>query len=78
MASEPVKACRHFTKQNHLLRNQLITKHLPHVKRIVHRIATNLSSYIEIDELINAGNIGLIEAAKRYDISIGSKFMNYA
>lgn len=56
----------------------MTTKHLSHVKKIVHRIATNLPSYIEIDELINAGNIGLIEAAERYDVSRGNKFMNYA
>lgn len=56
----------------------MTTEHLPHVKRIVQRIATNLPSYIEIDELINAGNIGLIEAAERYDVSKGNKFMNYA
>ena len=56
----------------------MITKHLPYVKRIVYRIATKLSFCIEIDELINAGNIGLIKAAERYDVSRGNKFMNYA
>ena len=43
-------------------RNQLITEYLPYVKRIVHRIAIHLPSSVEIDDLVNAGVIGLIEA----------------
>jgi RNA polymerase sigma factor for flagellar operon FliA len=61
-----------------LKRDQLINEHLPHVKRIVHRIASHLPSNVEIDDLINSGIIGLIEAAERYDPTRDNKFMTYA
>jgi RNA polymerase sigma factor for flagellar operon FliA len=65
--------------ENHLSRNQLILEYLPHVKRIVHRIAIHLPSHvIEIDDLINAGIIGLIAALDRYDPTKDNKFMTYA
>lgn len=65
-------------KENHLLRNQLIIEYLPYVKRIVHRIAIHLPSSIEIDDLVNAGVIGLIQAIERYDASRNNKFKTYA
>lgn len=59
-------------------RDQLINEHLPHVKRIVHRIACHLPPDVEIDDLINSGIVGLIEAAERYDPTRDNKFMTYA
>ncbi len=65
--------------ENNLERNQLIIEHLPYVKRIVHRIAIHLpSNAVEIDDLINAGIIGLISAVERYDPSRDNKFTTYA
>ena len=62
-----------------LLRKQLINKYLPYVKRIVYRIAINLpSNIIEIDDLVNAGVIGLIQAVDRYDPERKNKFITYA
>ena len=59
-------------------RDQLITEYLPYVKRIVHRIAVHLPSTIDIDDLMNVGVIGLIQAVDRYDPSRDNKFMTYA
>ena len=64
--------------EKRLSRNQLITEHLPYVKRIVHRIAAHLPSSVETDDLLNAGIIGLIEAAERYDPYRDNKFTTYA
>ena len=61
-----------------LSREQLINDHLPYVKRIVHRIGAHLPSTVEMEDLINAGVIGLIEAVDRYDPSRDNKFMTYA
>ena len=70
-------ACTEIDK-SYVKRDQLINEHLPHVKRIVHRIASHLPSNVEIDDLINSGIIGLIEAAERYDPTRDNKFMTYA
>jgi len=59
-------------------REQLIKEYLPYVKRIVQRIAVHLPSGIDLDDLISAGVIGLIEAVDRYDPSRDNKFMTYA
>jgi RNA polymerase sigma factor for flagellar operon FliA len=62
-----------------LFRKQLINKYLPYVKRIVYRIAINRpSNIIEIDDLVNAGIIGLIQAVDRYDPKRKNKFITYA
>jgi len=65
-------------KKDPSYRDQLITEYLPYVKRIVHRIAVHLPSTIDIDDLMNVGVIGLIQAVDRYDPSRDNKFMTYA
>jgi len=67
-----------FGKDSHLLRNQIINEYLPYVKRIVNRIAVHLPATIEIDDLVNVGVIGLIQAIERYDPSRDNKFITYA
>jgi len=59
-------------------RDQLISEYLPYVKRIVHRIAVHLPSTIDVDDLMNVGVIGLIQAVDRYDPKRDNKFMTYA
>lgn len=65
-------------KEKQLSRQQMIAEHLPHVKRIVHRIAVHLPPTVDNEDLINAGIIGLIEAVERYDPTRDNKFMTYA
>jgi RNA polymerase sigma factor for flagellar operon FliA len=67
-----------LNKKDPSYRDQLITEYLPYVKRIVHRIAVHLPSTIDIDDLMNVGVIGLIQAVDRYDPSRDNKFMTYA
>jgi len=67
-----------YSKKDDLNRDQLITEYLPYVKRIVHRIAVHLPSTIDIDDLMNVGVIGLIQAVDRYDPKRDNKFMTYA
>lgn len=48
------------------------------VKRIAHHIMARMPSSVQIDDLIQSGMIGLIEAAKKYDHSKGASFETYA
>jgi RNA polymerase sigma factor for flagellar operon FliA len=48
------------------------------VKRIVQRLAVHLPSTVDIDDLMNVGVIGLIQAVDRYDPRRDNKFMTYA
>jgi RNA polymerase sigma factor for flagellar operon FliA len=65
-------------REDHTLRNQIITEYLPYVNRIVNRIATHLPPSVEVDDLVNVGIIGLIQAIERYDPTRDNKFMTYA
>lgn len=69
---------RRAKKKDPAYREQLITEYLPYVKRIVHRLAMHLPSTIDIDDLMNVGVIGLIQAVDRYDPRRDNKFMTYA
>ena len=64
--------------ESSLSRDGLITEYLPYVKRIVQRISVHLPSNVETDDLINAGIIGLIQAAERYDPTMDNQFITYA
>jgi len=59
-------------------RDALILRHLPQVKRIVQRIAAHLPASVDRDDLVNAGIIGLIQSAERFDPSRENTFMTYA
>jgi len=69
---------KRLNKKDTAYREQLISEYLPYVKRIVHRLAMNLPSTIDIDDLLNVGVIGLIQAVDRYDPKRDNKFMTYA
>jgi RNA polymerase sigma factor for flagellar operon FliA len=69
---------KNIRKKNPANRDELITEYLPYVKRIVQRIAVHLPASIDIDDLMNVGVIGLIQAVDRYDPNRDNKFMTYA
>lgn len=55
--------------------DRLVTSNL----RLVVKIANMYKGLgVEFDDLVQAGNVGLIEAAKRYDATKGTKFDSYA
>jgi len=60
-------------------RDKFIIQYIPYVKRIVSRMAIHLpSNAVEIDDLTNAGVIGLIQAVDKFDPTMGNKFLTYA
>jgi RNA polymerase sigma factor FliA len=60
------------------LRNNLVIEYLPFVKRIVNRIASHLPSYVDKEDLLHSGIIGLIQAIDRYDPTRDSSLKTYA
>ena len=62
-----------------LSRDRLIIKYLPYVKRIAYRINAHIpSNSVDVDDLISAGVIGLIQAAESYDPTRNVQFITYA
>lgn len=57
---------------------QQLEEHLPLVKRLAHHLSARLPSSVQIDDLLQAGMIGLLEALNKYDASQGAQFTTYA
>ena len=55
-----------------------IREYAPLVKRIAHHLLARLPSVIQAEDLIQAGMIGLIEAARNFDQEKGASFVTYA
>jgi len=56
----------------------LVMQYAPLVKRIAYHIMSRLPPSVQVDDLIQAGMIGLIEAARNYDAGQGASFETYA
>lgn len=50
----------------------------PLVKRIAHHMMASLPPSVEIDDVIQSGMMGLLDAARRYQTSEGAQFETYA
>lgn len=50
----------------------------PLVKRIAHHMMASLPPSVEIDDVIQSGMMGLLDAARRYQVSEGAQFETYA
>ncbi len=59
-------------------KNALVQEFLPMVKRIAYHMMTRLPASVEVDDLIQAGLMGLMDAVSRYDSDQGAHFETYA
>src|SRR5687768_637821 len=50
----------------------------PLVKRIAYHMMTSLPPSVELDDVIQSGMMGLLDAARRYEVSEGAQFETYA
>lgn len=55
----------------------LIEQHAPLVKRIAYHMLARLPASVQVEDLIQAGMIGLLEAAKKFDASKGASFETF-
>ncbi|HEY2951760.1 MAG TPA: FliA/WhiG family RNA polymerase sigma factor [Verrucomicrobiae bacterium] len=58
--------------------DELVRKYLPLVKTVVGRLAANLPSHVDNDELFSAGLVGLLNAVRHYKPDLGASFETYA
>jgi RNA polymerase sigma factor for flagellar operon FliA len=62
--------------QNH--RDALIERHLSLVRFVAERVASRLPACVEVDDLIGAGVLGLMDAVEKFDKRRGVEFKTYA
>jgi RNA polymerase sigma factor for flagellar operon FliA len=64
-----------FTETDRAL---LVEQHRSYVRVLAVEVAKSLPPHIEFDELIACGNLGLVEAAERYEPRYGVTFQTFA
>lgn len=58
--------------------DDLVISNITLVKRIAHHLAARLPSSVEIDDLMQSGMVGLLEAASNFDPNRGASFETFA
>jgi RNA polymerase sigma factor for flagellar operon FliA len=58
--------------------DERITRHMPLVRRLAYHLISRLPASVEVDDLIQAGLIGLMEAARNFDPDAGVQFETFA
>ena len=61
-----------------LERDQMLLEHLPTVRYLARRIHERLPQHVELDDLISAGVVGLIDAFSKFDHTRKVQFKSYA
>lgn len=74
-AAETVDLPEPFDRNN---REQIIKDYVPLVKFVAHRVASRLPSHVELDDLINSGILGLMDAIEKFEPARNIKFKTYA
>jgi RNA polymerase sigma factor for flagellar operon FliA len=67
-----------YTVKGKADKNFLLTEHMPLVKRLAHQMKAKLPPSVEVDDLIQAGMMGLLDAINRYEENHGAQFETYA
>ncbi|NOZ53045.1 MAG: RNA polymerase sigma factor FliA [Gammaproteobacteria bacterium] len=60
------------------IHDELVTRYAPLVKRIAYHLKARLPATVIVDDLLQAGMIGLLEASRKYDSQQGASFETYA
>ncbi len=57
---------------------RFVTDFAPLVRRMAHHLVAKLPSSVQVDDIIQAGMMGLMDAASRYETSHGTQFETFA
>lgn len=56
----------------------LVTEHVELVKKIAHHLAARLPATVDVNDLMQSGMVGLLEASANFDATRGASFETYA
>jgi RNA polymerase sigma factor for flagellar operon FliA len=59
-------------------KHSLLEQHVPLVKKLAHQLKAKLPPSVEVDDLVQAGMMGLLDAINRYEETHGAQFETYA
>ncbi len=67
-----------YTAQGTLEREKLVERYVPLVKRIAWHLMAKLPASVQIDDLVQNGMLGLLDALARFEEGQGAQFETYA
>lgn len=67
-----------YSSAQSALHEDMVEQHAPLVKRIACHLINRLPASVQLEDLIQAGMIGLLEASRNYDKNQGASFETYA
>jgi RNA polymerase sigma factor FliA len=67
-----------YAPQGREAKDVLVEQHAPLVKKIAYHMIARLPANVQVDDLIQAGMIGLFEAANNFRLGQGSSFETFA
>ena len=66
-----------YTAQGNIEKSHLLKQHQPMVRRIALQMMSRLPASVELDDLIQAGMLGLLDASSRYQDNRGAQFETF-
>jgi RNA polymerase sigma factor for flagellar operon FliA len=60
------------------VKSEMLAQHATMVKRMAYQLKAKLPASVELDDLIQAGMMGLLDAINRYEDTHGAQFETYA
>ena len=67
-----------YTASGTLDRDQLAKHYAPLVKRIAYHLMAKLPASVQVEDIIQNGMLGLLDAMSRYEEGLGAQFETYA
>jgi RNA polymerase sigma factor FliA len=67
-----------YTSAGQIERDKLVHSYAPLVKKIAHHLMARLPASVHIDDLVQNGMIGLLDAIGRFETGLGAQFETYA
>jgi len=67
-----------YTPRGTVERQDYVRQYAPLVRRLAHQMVARLPANVELDDMIQAGMIGLMDAVGRYEEAQGTQFEHYA
>ena len=67
-----------YTASGTLERDQLVNQYAPLVNRIAYHLMAKLPASVQVDDIVQNGMLGLLDAINRYEDGLGAQFETYA
>lgn len=67
-----------YTAQGKIDKSGMLTQYAPLVRRLALQLIAKLPASVELDDMIQAGMLGLLDATNRYQDDLGAQFATYA